>query len=66
MQIQKQDLLDHYEEMKRLKAAIDADDLKQEEKDSIILAFSKAVDAAFNRMQKIMNDVEMAEKQLTP
>lgn len=66
MQISKQNLLDYYEEMKRLKAAIDADDLKQEEKESIILAFTKVVDAAFNRVQKIMNDVEMAEKQLTP
>lgn len=61
MKIEQQDLLDYYLEMKRLKAVMDNDAIKYKDKESIVAAFSKAVDAAFGRLRKIVDEIEMVE-----
>lgn len=63
MEKEQRDLLYFYQEMKRVKAIMDTDNLKNEDKESIITAFSKAVDAAFGRLQKIVEEMELAERQ---
>lgn len=62
MEKEQRDLLYFYQEMKRVKAIMDTDNLKNEDKESIVTAFSKAVDAAFARLRKIVEEIEMAEK----
>lgn len=59
---EQQDLLDYYLEMKRLKAVMDNDTINHKDKESIIVAFSKAVDSAFARLRKIVEEIEMVEK----